>query len=114
MVEGLLPQSSITARGDVLAGRRRFPSAIRSQIPMIKRFAWITTLAIALVISPAFDARSFGTTQSPPAATPALPRGVERITSVEGITEYRLSNGLRVLLFPDLSKQTITVNVTYQ
>jgi zinc protease len=37
----------------------------------------------------------------------------ERVTSVEGITEYRLPNGLRVLLFPDPTKQTITVNVTY-
>lgn len=43
----------------------------------------------------------------------ALPKGVERVTSVEGITEYRLDNGLRVLLFPDQSKQTITVNLTY-
>jgi zinc protease len=43
----------------------------------------------------------------------APPKGVERITSVEGITEYRLTNGLRVLLFPDLSKPTITVNMTY-
>ncbi len=46
----------------------------------------------------------------PPAVTVAPP---EKVTSVEGITEYRLSNGLRVLLFPDPSKQTITVNVTY-
>src|SRR5260370_8471408 len=39
---------------------------------------------------------------------------VEKITSVEGITEYRLpGNELRVLLFPDLSKPTITVNITY-
>ena len=37
----------------------------------------------------------------------------ERVTSVEGITEYRLANGLRVLLFPDQTKPTITVNVTY-
>lgn len=43
----------------------------------------------------------------------ALPKGVERLTTVEGFTEYRLSNGLRVLLFPDQSKQTVTVNVTY-
>ncbi len=43
----------------------------------------------------------------------ALPAGVERVTSVEGITEYRLKNGMRVLMFPDQSKQTITVNVTY-
>jgi zinc protease len=35
------------------------------------------------------------------------------VTTVEGITEYRLSNGLRVLLFPDQSKPTIVVNVTY-
>src|SRR5215831_13339746 len=39
---------------------------------------------------------------------------IEKVTSVEGITEYRLqSNGLRILLFPDLSKPTITVNMTY-
>ncbi len=43
-----------------------------------------------------------------------LPKGVTRVTSVEGITEYRLDNGMRVLLFPDQSKQTIIVNITYQ
>jgi zinc protease len=42
-----------------------------------------------------------------------LPAGVERLTSVEGITEYRLANGLRVLLFPDPSNARITVNITY-
>src|SRR5256714_11679955 len=36
-----------------------------------------------------------------------------RAVSVEGITEYRLGNGLRVLLFPDKSKPQTTVNVTY-
>ena len=36
-----------------------------------------------------------------------------KVVSVEGITEYRLSNGLRVLLFPDKSKPQTTVNVTY-
>ena len=46
-------------------------------------------------------------------ASPAPPKGVERVTSVEGFTEYRLANGLRVLLFPDQSKQTVTVNATY-
>ncbi len=44
---------------------------------------------------------------------PTPPKGVERFTSVEGVTEYRLPNGLRVLLFPDRTKQTITVNMTY-
>lgn len=42
-----------------------------------------------------------------------MPEGVQMVTSVEGITEYRLPNGLRVLLFPDQTKQTTTVNMTY-
>jgi zinc protease len=54
-----------------------------------------------------------------PALAPAapadagLPAGVKRTTSVEGVTEYRLANGLRILLIPDPSIDTITVNVTY-
>lgn len=36
-----------------------------------------------------------------------------KVTSVEGITEYKMENGLKVLLFPDNSSQTITVNITY-
>ncbi|HEY0428861.1 MAG TPA: pitrilysin family protein [Pyrinomonadaceae bacterium] len=42
-----------------------------------------------------------------------IPAGVERVTSVEGITEYKLANGLRVLLFPDATKQNVTVNIVY-
>jgi len=42
-----------------------------------------------------------------------LPKGVTKATSVEGITEYNLANGLKVLMFPDPSKPTITVNMTY-
>jgi zinc protease len=47
------------------------------------------------------------------AQTAKLPEGVKKITTVEGITEYQLDNGLKVLLFPDQTKQTVTVNVTY-
>src|SRR5215471_10219470 len=35
-----------------------------------------------------------------------------KVTSVEGVTEYRLANGARVLLFPDQSRPTVTVNMT--
>jgi zinc protease len=49
-----------------------------------------------------------------PTKNAALPAGVEKVTIVEGFTEYRLSNGLRALLFPEPTKPTITVNVTYQ
>ena len=47
------------------------------------------------------------------AADAPLPAGVAQVTSVEGITEYRLGNGLRVLFAPDDSKPTTTVNTTY-
>nr|WP_314858969.1 pitrilysin family protein [uncultured Undibacterium sp.] len=36
-----------------------------------------------------------------------------KVTSVEGITEYKLANGMRVVLFPDASKPTITTNIIY-
>src|SRR5262245_61501185 len=36
----------------------------------------------------------------------------EKVGTVEGITEYRLDNGLQVLLYPDSSKPTVTVNLT--
>jgi zinc protease len=42
-----------------------------------------------------------------------LPAGVTKGASVEGITEYDLANGLRVLIFPDASKPTATINITY-
>jgi zinc protease len=48
-----------------------------------------------------------------PAFALAPPKGVEKVTEVEGISEFRLANGLRVLLFPDASKPTVTVNITY-
>ncbi len=47
------------------------------------------------------------------ASAQPLPPGVTQGPSVAGITEYRLANGLKVLLFPDQSKPTVTVNVTY-
>src|SRR5512138_1747779 len=49
----------------------------------------------------------------PAAAQAPASQAPTKVVSVEGITEYRLSNGLRVLLFPDKSKPQTTVNVTY-
>ncbi len=47
-------------------------------------------------------------------ALAALPAGMTQVTAVEGITEYRLPNGLQLLLVPDDSKPSTTVNVTYR
>ena len=41
------------------------------------------------------------------AATP------QKVTSVEGVTEYRLANGLRVLTLPDPGIDTVTVHIVY-
>ena len=50
---------------------------------------------------------------APLAQAIALPAGVVQGPSVESFTEYRLPNGLKVLLYPDPSKPTVTVNMTY-
>src|SRR5688500_9539844 len=68
-------------------------------------FARLLTAGFALV--PFFASAQPATSPVP------LPKGVEFLTSVEGIQEYRLQNGLRVLLFPDPTKSNITVNITY-
>jgi zinc protease len=36
----------------------------------------------------------------------------KKVATVEGVTEYRLANGARVLLFPEASRPTVTVNMT--
>jgi zinc protease len=36
----------------------------------------------------------------------------KKVTTIEGITEYTLDNGLRLLLFPDPSAAKVTVNLT--
>ncbi len=61
-------------------------------------------------------------TPAPALAQPAAPAhapipagsGIEHVTSVEGIDEFRLANGLQVLLVADDSKPTTTVNLTYR
>ena len=50
--------------------------------------------------------------KEPVAEVVTLPDPV-KTTSVEGITEYVLANGMKVLLFPDQTKSTTTVNITY-
>jgi len=49
-----------------------------------------------------------------PLAAQTLPQGITKVRSVEGIDEYRLANGLQILLVPDDSKPSTTVNLTYR
>ncbi|WP_145419777.1 M16 family metallopeptidase [Planctomycetes bacterium K23_9] len=43
---------------------------------------------------------------------PKSKTGIMKVTEIEGITEYKMENGVRVLLFPDPSKEVVTVNMT--
>lgn len=62
------------------------------------------------ILSPGFAG---AVTAAPTTATAGAPAAAVKVTSVEGITEYRLGNGMRVLLFPDASKPTLTTNIIY-
>jgi len=68
----------------------------------LKKFALVlTAFSLFLNLAPLSSAQS------------TLPAGVTKVTSVEGITQYQYANGLKLLVFPDPSKSTITVNITY-
>ena len=44
---------------------------------------------------------------------PALVAAPPKVAELEGVAEYRLANGLRLLLAPDASADTVTVHITY-
>jgi zinc protease len=64
-----------------------------SRFGSVPRAAW--AVALLAVLAPAL-----------PAAEP------RKVVTIEGITEYELDNGLRVLLYPDASASRVTVNMT--
>ncbi|MGC1275540.1 MAG: pitrilysin family protein [Planctomycetaceae bacterium] len=67
----------------------------------------VAPLLLALLAVPA-SARSADDASAESGKHP----GVTHVRTIEGISEYRLDNGLQVLLFPDPSKPTVTVNST--
>ena len=69
----------------------------------LRRFLVLPALAIA----------ALGAWQPLLAADGDPPSGIRQVGVIEGIAEYRLENGLQILLLPDDSKPTVTVNITY-
>jgi zinc protease len=77
---------------------------------MRTKFFPVTLMCAALLASMG----SYAQAQAQGPAAQALSiAGLKATSSVEGISEFRLPNGLRVLLAPDASKPTTTVNITY-
>ena len=68
---------------------------------------------LPVFIVTAFLGLAVETARAQPAAAP-LPPGLTEVRQVEGIVEYVLANGLQVLLVPDDSKPSTTVNLTYR
>ncbi|MGA7984200.1 MAG: pitrilysin family protein, partial [Burkholderiales bacterium] len=47
------------------------------------------------------------------AGNAAAAEAPQKVAAIEGVTEYRLDNGLRVLTVPDPGADTVTVHITY-
>ncbi|KQW52264.1 MULTISPECIES: pitrilysin family protein [unclassified Roseateles] len=87
----------------------------------IKLDGWVPrSLGIALLGLALGAAQAQPAVKAKPAATkvaaaaPTVVAIPERVRELAGIEEYRLPNGLQVLLFPDTTQTTTTVNITYR
>jgi len=67
---------------------------------------WLTMLGVLL------GTCGLAMAQATPPAEVKLPAGITKLATVEGITEYKLKNGLRILLLQDPSQPKVTVNNT--
>ncbi|WP_354685397.1 pitrilysin family protein [Cupriavidus necator] len=76
----------------------------------MRRFALHLSMIAALACGPAL---AQPVQAMPATSAPGAPQLAQQVASVEGITEYRLPNGFRILLAPDAAKATTTVNITY-
>ena len=82
---------------------------------MNKKQKWLAAAGIVVVCAVGFTfwQKDTSTPMNDASTVAQNTESAQKVVTVEGVTEYRLANGLRVLLFPDFSKPTITVNMTY-
>ena len=70
-----------------------------------------TVVTMLIVLTAAFSAAEASSTQTN--HNPGKP-SIAKIQSIENVTEYRLSNGLQILLIPDKSKTSIHTDMVYR
>ena len=108
------PPRVLTASGVrklmTISASRRSPA--RSAILSLAALAG----AAAFAAFAAFTAAPNASVAAPkaPRAARKTPVVAQEVRSIEGVTEYRLANGLQVLLYPDQSSSTVSINVTYK
>ena len=109
-----LMRSTVQAACLFAARRAALPEIVTVQAAAltegILRSMFQTKLATVLTLIMGLTTLALLSVAVPSAADePALP---QKIAAVEEITEYRLDNGLRVLLFPEPSRPKVTVDLT--
>src|ERR1043166_4801288 len=100
IVVQIIGSADATSAGHSHSGKLKpeIPSPSSSGFMMNRRYQRLLSVSVAMAGCFVSIARA----DSPP----------KKVTTVEGITEYRLDNGLRLLVFPDASRPTVTVALT--
>lgn len=83
---------------------------------MNHKTAWLAVAAVAIVAAGTWAMWPQKETQVPMTEMQQSSQQeakAQKMFTVEGVTQYQLPNGLRVVLFPDSGKPTVTVNMTY-
>ncbi len=106
------PEPLRTAAMPSLAGRARRACAV-AMLGLCAGLAAPLALAMGPAAVPAGVTPATTPAATAVASAPAaLPAGMSLVTRTEGITEYRLANGLQLLVFPETSKAVTIVNMT--
>lgn len=101
--------------------RSVLPTAFQStSVLVVGAAAWLTfaSMASASDTPPKetiLNSSSTTATEASSAEAASAERSIElpeKLDEIEGISQYQLDNGVKVLLFPDPSKQVVTVNMT--
>ncbi len=77
-----------------------------SRASLVTGFLGISLVCAGLLAAPGASSGAADKKVAPAAPT--------KVLTIEGVTEYRLPNGLQILLYPDDSSSTATVNMTYK
>ncbi len=76
---------------------------------LVRKVTLYSAVAATCLFALGRDAQAADANSKSPAVNVA---GAKYVTTIEGISEYRLENGMQILLIPDATKPSITVNVT--
>src|SRR5690606_7764023 len=101
---------------DLRPARARPPDLSPPMKQPMLRLALTVLLALAWPLAPQAgkaETAAATATAAQTSTAPTLPAGIQAGPMIQGVSEYRLDNGLRVVLAPDASRPQTTVNMTY-